>query len=85
MFPDAASSFCSVHCSKAGIRAETFLHIASAQFLCRLQEKVVFDDLQAIRVGRKDWTSFQKLSNCSEALGEAIKELTGAVKRGKKA
>lgn len=80
----ATTSFRSVHRSKAGIRAETFLHIPSAQFLCRLQDNVIFDDLQTITVGGKDWTSFQKLSKCSEALGVAIKELTGAAKRGKK-
>jgi len=79
------SHFRSVHRSKANIRAETYLHIPSVNFLCRLQEEVNFADLQTILVNEKDWATFQKLSKCSQALGSAIKNLNGATKGGKKA
>jgi hypothetical protein len=76
--------FRSIHRSKTGIRAETFLHISSSQFLCRVQEEVKYIDTQTILVGDKDWTAFQKFSKCSQSLGEAIKKLNGATRGGKK-
>jgi hypothetical protein len=79
----APSRFRSVHRSKAGIRADTFFHLPSNQFLCRLQGEVVYTDSQTILVADADWTAFQKLSKCSSALGSAIKGLNGAT-RGKK-
>jgi hypothetical protein len=77
--------FQSIHHSKADIRAETLLHIPSTQFLCKLQKSVVFADIQTILADEKDWSTFQKLSACSQALGLAIKTLNGALKGGKKA
>ena len=76
--------FRSIHRSKADIRAKTFLHIPSSHFLCRLQEKVISIDTQTIFVDDKDWTSFQKLSKCSQSLGKAIGKLNGATKGDKK-
>ena len=61
--------------SKANIRAETYLHIPSAHFLCRLQEEARFADPQTILVDNKDWAAFQKFSKCLQALGLAIKDL----------
>ena len=75
--------FRSIHRSKASIRAETFLHIPSSHFLCRLQEEVKSVDAQTILVGDKDWTAFQKFHKCSQPLGEAIKRLNGATRGGK--
>ena len=80
----ATKSFRSIHHSKAEIRAETLLHIASSQFLCKLPEEVVSTNLQTILVEGKDWMTFQRLSMCSQALGLAIKNLNGATKGGKK-
>lgn len=75
--------FRSVHRSKASIRAKTFLHTPSSNFLCRLQEEVKFADTQTILVGDKDYTAFQKFCKCSQQLGEAIKKLNGATRGGK--
>jgi hypothetical protein len=76
--------FRSIHRGKTSIRAETFMHIPSSQFLCRLQEEVKPIDAQTILVGDKDWTAFQKLSKCSQPLREAIKKLNGATRGGKR-
>lgn len=76
--------FRAVHRNKANIRANTFLHIPSTQFLCRLQEAVVFDNPQTIMIQEKDWTTFQKISKCSAALALAIKDLNGTMRGGKK-
>lgn len=76
--------FHAIHRNKTNIRAKTFCHIPSTQFLCRFQEEVKFADPQTILVGRKDWVTFQKLSKCSPVLGSAIKELNGATKGEKK-
>jgi len=81
----SANRFRSIHRDKANIRAETFLHIPSTQFLCRLQEEVKFTDPQTILVDKKDWLMFQKFSKCLPALGSAIKELNSAAKGRKKA
>lgn len=75
--------FRSIHRSKASIRAKTFLHIPSSQFLCRLQKEAKSVDAETILVGDKDWTAFQKFSKCLQSLGEAIKALNGAVRGGK--
>jgi len=77
--------FRSVHRSKASIRAKTFLHIQSSQFLCRLQEEVKPVDAETILVSDKDLTVFQKFGRCSGSLGEAIKKLNSATRGGKKA
>lgn len=69
----SAKTFRSIHRAKANIRAATFLHIPSLQFLCRLQEKLITVNPQTILVDEKDWTTFQKLAKCSQALGSATK------------
>jgi hypothetical protein len=80
----ARNRFRSIHRSKASIRAETFLHIPSSKFLCRLQEEVKYVDAQTILVGDKDWTAFQKFCKCLQSLEEAIAKLNGATRGGKK-
>jgi hypothetical protein len=80
----ALSRFRSVHRSKAGIRADTFLHLPSMHFLFKLQGGIVLIDPQTILITDADSTSFQRLSKCSTALGLAIKGPSGASKGGKK-
>ena len=79
----APSRFQSIHRSKADIRANTYLHLPSIQFLCRLQGEVTFTDPQTILITKTDWTTFPRLSKCLSALGSAFKELNGGFK-GKK-
>jgi hypothetical protein len=79
-----ANRFRSIHRNKANIRAETYLHIPSAHFLCRHQKTVTFVDPQTLLVDDKDWATFQKMSKCIEALGPVIKGLIGATKGGKR-
>ena len=82
---NSLNRFRSIHRERANIRAETYLHMPSIHFLCRLQEEVKFDDSQTILVDSKDWATFQKLSKCSQALGSAIKDPKSTIKGGKKA
>jgi hypothetical protein len=86
-FEKAASTrFRPIHSCQAKIGVATFRHIASSQFLCRLQEEVDFEDSTVV-VGEKDWMVFQKLSTpkCSGVLGSAVKELNAPQKGRKKA
>ena len=39
----------------------------------RLQEKLITVNPQTILVDEKDWTTFQRLAKCSQALGSATK------------
>ena len=79
------SRFHLIHLSKAGIRANTYLHLPSIQFLCRLQGEVTFTDPQTILITETDWMTFPRLSKSSSALGSAFKELNGGSKGKKKA
>jgi hypothetical protein len=81
----ATKRFRPVHSRQANLGVVTFRHIASSQFLCRLQEEVDFEDT-AVVVGATDWTVFQKISvpKCIGALGAAIKELNAPQKGRKK-
>ena len=49
-----------------------FLHIPSVHFLCRLQEKLITVNQQTILMDEKDWTTFQRLEKCSQALSQAL-------------
>ena len=73
-----------IHQSKAGIRANTFLHLPSTQFLCKHQGEVQFLDTHTVLIAETDSTTFQRLSKSSSALGLAIKALNGSAKGGKK-
>lgn len=74
-----------VHCAQAKTRAETFMHIPSTQFLCRIQKKPTSDNSGNVTLSNVDWTVFQKLTNSPahrQKLATAIKNLNTASRKG---
>ena len=69
----SAKTFRSIHHTKANIRAETFLHTPSVHFFCQLQEKLITVNQQTILMDEKDWTTFQRLAKCLQALSQALR------------
>jgi len=70
-----------IHSTQVKTRAETFMHIPSAQFLCRVQERPTLDGSGNFILSEDDWSVFQKLAgnpNRRQKLADAIRSLNAA-------
>ena len=74
-----------IHSTQGKTRAETFMHIPSAQFLCRIQENPALDSLGNVILSENDWSVFRKLAgdpNRRQKLATAIKNISTASRKG---
>lgn len=74
-----------IHSTQAKARAETFMHLPSAQFLCRIQQQPILDGSGNIIVSEDDWSVFRKLAGDAglrKKPAVAIKKLSAAKRRG---
>jgi len=75
-----------VHFAQAHTRAETFIHIPSTQFLCRIQNEPNLDNSGNVILSDNDWTVFSGLAGNPDRrkmLEAAINALNTASRRGK--
>ena len=72
-----------IHSTQARTRAETFMHISSAQFLCRIQRQPTFDGAGNAVLDKDDWSIFQKLASAAnrQKLEMAIKNINATGRR----
>ena len=74
-----------IHSTQVKARAETFMHIPSTQFLCRIQQQPILDSSGNVVVSDDDWLVFQKLAgdaSLRKKLAAAIKKLSTAKRKG---
>lgn len=75
-----------IHSTQARARAETFMHLPSTHFLCRIQQRPAVDGPGNVILSEDDWSVFQKLAgdgNRRRAVATAITKLnTANRKRG---
>ena len=74
-----------IHSTQAKTRAETFMHILSAQFLCRIQVSPTSDGSGNVILSEDDWSVFRKLAGDPtrrQKLATAIKNFNTANRKG---
>ena len=74
-----------IHSTQVKARAETFMHIPSTQFLCRIQQQPTLDSAGNVVVSEDDWLVFRKLAgdaSLCKKLAPAIKKLSTARRKG---
>ena len=78
------NSFRLIHSARSNLRAHTFFHLPSTQFLCRTQDNPTITTTGMWSLFDNDRRVFREMMNCKEALTPLINQLNAAM-RGWKA
>jgi hypothetical protein len=62
------NSFRSIHSTRANLRAYTFFHLPSTQFLCRTQNNPTVAASGMLSLSDNDWRTFKEMVSCKRAL-----------------
>ena len=67
--------------ARASLRAHTFFHLPSTQFLCKTQDNPTVSSSGMLLLSDGDWRTFQEMVNCKKALAVVIRNF-GTSMRG---